>query len=122
MKQSLRQKQKLSLNITNSLGKQIKLLSLSGFEISSQLNDLIDDYFEEDDKKVAHFRDEYLIDRYRNALNIGNDFTQLLSSNNEEDLQQNLLNQLEVTPFDEIQNLIGEFLIDSVESNGRLDP
>ena len=122
MKQSLRQKQKLSLNITNSLGKQIKLLSLSGFEISSQLNDLIDDYFEEDDKKVAHFKDEYLIDRYRNALNIGNDFTQLLSSNNEEDLQQNLLNQLEVTPFDEIQNLIGEFLIDSVESNGRLDP
>ncbi len=122
MKQSLRQKQKLSLNITNSLGKQIKLLSLSGFEISTQLNDLIDDYFEEDDKKVAHFRDEHLIDRYRNVLNIGNDFTQPLSANNEEDLQQNLFNQLELTPLDEVQNLIGEFLIDSVESNGRLDP
>ena len=122
MKQSLRQKQKLSLNITNSLGKQIKLLSLSGFEISTQLNDLIDDYFEEDDKKVAHFRDEHLIDRYRNVLNIGNDFTQPLSANNEEDLRQNLFNQLELTPLDEVQNLIGEFLIDSVESNGRLDP
>ena len=122
MKQSLRQKQKLSLNITNSLGKQIKLLSLSGFEISTQLNDLIDDYFEEDDKKVAHFRDEHLIDRYRNVLNIGNDFTQPLSANNEEDLQQNLFSQLEITPLDEVQNLIGEFLIDSVESNGRLDP
>ena len=122
MKQSLRQKQKLSLNITNSLGKQIKLLSLSGFEISTQLNDLIDDYFEEDDKKVAHFRDEHLVDRYRNVLNIGNDFTQPLSANNEEDLQQNLFNQLELTPLDEVQNLIGEFLIDSVESNGRLDP
>ena len=122
MKQSLRQKQKLSLNITNSLGKQIKLLSLSGFEISTQLNDLIDDYFEEDDKKVAHFRDEHLIDRYRNVLNIGNDFTQPLSANNEEDLQQNLFSQLELTPLDEVQNLIGEFLIDSVESNGRLDP
>ena len=122
MKQSLRQKQKLSLNITNSLGKQIKLLSLSGFEISTQLNDLIDDYFEEDDKKVAHFRDEHLIDRYRNVLNIGNDFTQLLTANNEEDLQQNLFNQLELTPLNEVQNLIGEFLIDSVESNGRLDP
>ena len=122
MKQSLRQKQKLSLNITNSLGKQIKLLSLSGFEISTQLNDLIDDYFEEDDKKVAHFRDEHLIDRYRNVLNIGNDFTQPLSANNEENLQQNLFNQLELTPLDEVQNLIGEFLIDSVESNGRLDP
>ena len=122
MKQSLRQKQKLSLNITNSLGKQIKLLSLSGFEISTQLNDLIDDYFEEDDKKVAYFRDEHLIDRYRNVLNIGNDFTQPLSTNNEEDLQQNLFNQLELTPLNEVQNLIGEFLIDSVESNGRLDP
>ena len=122
MKQSLRQKQKLSLNITNSLGKQIKLLSLSGFEISTQLNDLIDDYFEEDDKKVAHFRDEHLIDRYRNVLYVGNDFTQPLSANNEEDLQQNLFNQLELTPLDEVQNLIGEFLIDSVESNGRLDP
>ena len=122
MKQSLRQKQKLSLNITNSLGKQIKLLSLSGFEISTQLNDLIGDYFEEDDKKVAHFRDEHLIDRYRNVLNIGNDFTQPLSANNEENLQQNLFNQLELTPLDEVQNLIGEFLIDSVESNGRLDP
>ena len=122
MKQSLRQKQKLSLNITNSLGKQIKLLSLSGFEISTQLNDLIDDYFEEDDKKVAHFRDEHLVDRYRNVLNVGNDFTQPLSANNEEDLQQNLFNQLELTPLDEVQNLIGEFLIDSVESNGRLDP
>ena len=122
MKQSLRQKQKLSLNITNSLGKQIKLLSLSGFEISSQLNDLIDDYFELDDKNVAHFRDEHIVDRYRNILNANNDFTEILSVNNEADLQKNLFNQLELTPLDELQNLIGEFLIDSVQSNGRLDP
>ena len=90
MKQSLRQKQKLSLNITNSLGKQIKLLSLSGFEISSQLNDLIDDYFELDDKNVAHFRDEHIVDRYRNILNANNDFTEILSVNNEADLQKKL--------------------------------
>ena len=62
MKQSLRQKQKLSVKITISLGNQIKLLSLSGFELSSKLNDLIDDYFDEDDKKIAHFKDEYLVD------------------------------------------------------------
>ena len=122
MKQSLRQKQKLSLNITNSLGKQIKLLSLSGFEISSQLNDLIDDYFELDDKNVAHFRDEHLIDRYRNILNSDNDFIKPLSVNNDLELQKNLLNQLELTPLDNVQNLVGEFLIDSVLSNGRLDP
>ena len=122
MKQSLSQKQKLSLNITNSLGKQIKLLSLSGFEISSQLNDLIDDYFELDDKNVAHFRDEHLIDRYRNILNSDNDFIKPLSGNNDLELQKNLLNQLELTPLDNVQNLVGEFLIDSVLSNGRLDP
>jgi len=122
VKQSLRQKQKLSLNITNSLGKQIKLLSLSGFEISSQLNDLIDDYFELDDKNVAHFRDEHLIDRYRNILNSDNDFIKPLSVNNDLELQKNLLNQLELTPLDNVQNLVGEFLIDSVLSNGRLDP
>ena len=122
MKQSLRQKQKFSLNITNSLGKQIKLLSLSGFEISSQLNDLIDDYFELDDKNVAHFRDEHLIDRYRNILNSDNDFIKPLSVNNDLELQKNLLNQLELTPLDNVQNLVGEFLIDSVLSNGRLDP
>jgi RNA polymerase sigma-54 factor len=122
VKQSLSQKQKLSLNITISLGKQIKLLSLSGFEISSQLNDLIDDYFELDDKNVAHFRDEHLIDRYRNILNSDNDFIKPLSVNNDLELQENLLNQLELTPLDNVQNLVGEFLIDSVLSNGRLDP
>ena len=38
------------------------------------------------------------------------------------DLRQNLLNQLEISPLDPIENLVGEFLIDSVEDNGRLDP
>ena len=122
MKQSLRQKQKLSVKITASLGNQIKLLSLSGFEISSKLNDLIEDYFDEDDKKIAHFKDEYLIDRYKNVLYQGNDYQNILSGELDSDIRQKLLQQLELTPFDEAENLIGEYLIDSVESNGRLDP
>ena len=122
MKQSLRQKQKLSLKITASLGNQIKLLSLSGFEISSKLNDLIDDYFDEDDKKIAHFKDEYLIDRYKNVLYQGNDYQNILTEELDSDIRQKLLQQLELTPFDEAEYLIGEYLIDSVESNGRLDP
>ena len=65
MKQSLRQKQKLSLNVTASLGNQIKLLSLSGFEISTKLNELINAYFDEEDKSVSPFRNEYLIDKYK---------------------------------------------------------
>ena len=122
MKQSLRQKQKLSLKITASLGNQIKLLSLSGFEISSKLNDLIDDYFDEDDKKIAHFKDEYLIDRYKNVLYQGNDYQNILTEELDSDIRQKLLQQLQITPFNEVENLIGEYLIDSVESNGRLDP
>ena len=122
MKQSLRQKQKLSLKITASLGNQIKLLSLSGFEISSKLNDLIDDYFDEDDKKIAHFKDEYLIDRYKNVLYQGNDYQNILTEELDSDIRQKLLQQLELTPFNEAEYLIGEYLIDSVESNGRLDP
>lgn len=121
MKQSLRQKQKLSLNVTTSLGNQIKLLSLSGFEISTKLNELINDYFDEEDKSVSHFRNEYLIDKYKNILDQG-DYLNSLSEEVESDLQKQLLDQLEVSPLDEMQILVGQFLIDSVEGNGRLDP
>ena len=121
MKQSLRQKQKLSLNVTASLGNQIKLLSLSGFEISTKLNELINDYFDEEDKSVSHFRNEYLIDKYKNILDQV-DYLNSLSEDVESDLQKQLLDQLEVSPLDEMQILVGQFLIDSVEGNGRLDP
>ncbi len=121
MKQSLRQKQKLSLNVTASLGNQIKLLSLSGFEISTKLNELINDYFDEEDKSVSHFRNEYIIDKYKNILDQG-DYLNSLSEEVESDLQKQLLDQLEVSPLDEMQILVGQFLIDSVEGNGRLDP
>ncbi len=121
MKQSLRQKQKLSLNVTASLGNQIKLLSLSGFEISTKLNELINDYFDEEDKSVSHFRNEYLIDKYKNILDQG-DYLNSISEEVESDLQKQLLDQLEVSPLDEMQILVGQFLIDSVEGNGRLDP
>ena len=121
MKQGLKQKQRLALNVTASLGNQIKLLSLTGFEISTKLNELINDYFEEEDKKVAHFRDEYLIDKYKNILNQG-DYLNTFTEENESDLQKQLLDQLEIAPLNEIQFLVGQFLIDSVEANGRLDP
>lgn len=121
MKQGLKQKQRLALNVTASLGNQIKLLSLTGFEISTKLNELINDYFEEEDKKVAHFRDEYLIDKYKNILNQG-DYINTFTEENESDLQKQLLDQLEIAPLNEIQSLVGQFLIDSVEANGRLDP
>ena len=122
MKQTLRQKHKLSLNITANLSNQIKLLSLSGFEISSKLNELINDYFEEEDKKLAYFKDEYKIDLYKNILFEERGFIGSFSENEDTTIQENLFKQLEITPLDPIQNLIGEFLIDSVEKDGRLDP
>ena len=122
MKQSLQQKQKFSLRVTNSLGNQIKLLSLSGFEISTKLNNLIDEYFDEKDKKVSYFRDEYLTDKYRNFIFQGNDFLTIFPEETETNLQKDLLEQLDISVSDDIQRLIGEYLIDSVESNGRLDP
>ena len=123
MKQSLKQKQKLSLNITTNLGNQIKLLSLSGFEISSKLNKLIENYLLEDDKQIKYFKDEFLIDQYKNTLYSNDGFENRFSLDiNETELKQKLFDQLAIESLNQIDNLIGEFLIDSIEDNGRLDP
>ena len=123
MKQGLKQKQKLSLNLTANLGEQIKLLSLSGFEISSQLNDLIKDFFlEDEDKKVSYFQDELKVDQYKNVLSDDNYSNIEKLQNDEIDLKKNLLNQFELLPLNDIEFLIGQVLIDSIEENGRLDP
>ena len=123
MKQSLKQKQKLSLNITANLGNQIKLLSLSGFEISSKLNELIENYILEDDKQIRYFKDEFLIDQYKNTLYSNDGFENRFSLDiNETELKQKLFDQLSIESLNQIENLIGEFLIDSIEDNGRLDP
>ena len=100
MKQRLQQKQKFSLRVTNSLGNQIKLLSLSGFEISTKLNNLIDEYFDEKDKKVSYFRDEYLTDKYRNFIFQGNDFLTIFPEETETNLQKDLLEQLDISVSD----------------------
>ena len=91
MKQGLKQKQKLSLNLTANLGEQIKLLSLSGFEISSQLNDLIKDFFlEDEDKKVSYFQDELKVDQYKSVLSADNYSNIEKLQNDEIDLKENL--------------------------------
>ena len=123
MKQSLKQSQKLSLKLTANLGNQIKLLSLSGFEISSKLNELIEEYCDENDKKTSIFKEEYLSDKYRNAIYKKEVEYKLPGTSFEEfSLRDNLHDQLELEPLDQIQMLVGEFIIDSVEENGKLDP
>ena len=123
MKQSLKQSQKLALKLTANLGNQIKLLSLSGFEISSKLNELIEEYCDENDKKISIFKEEYLSDKYRNAIYKKEVEYKLPGTSFEEfSLRDNLHDQLELEPLDQIQMLVGEFIIDSVEENGKLDP
>ena len=124
MKQSLRQKQKLSLNLTLNLQKQIELLSQSGFEIRSNLDDLISEFCKEsNNKKINYFRDEVLVDRFRHSINPhlqGNALELYIDQEN--DLREKLLEQLIVSPFKEYETLIGEIIIDSILDNGRLDP
>jgi len=123
VKQSLKQSQKLALKLTANLGNQIKLLSLSGFEISSKLNELIEEYCDENDKKTSIFKEEYLSDKYRNAIYKKELEYKLPGTSFEESsLRDNLHDQLELEPLDQIQMLVGEFIIDSVEENGKLDP
>tara|TARA_B100000212_G_scaffold262521_1_gene202281 strand:+ start:354 stop:1640 length:1287 start_codon:yes stop_codon:yes gene_type:complete len=123
VKQSLKQSQKLSLKLTANLGNQIKLLSLSGFEISSKLNELIEEYCDENDKKISIFKEEFLSDKYRNAIYKKEVEYKLPGTSFEESsLRDNLHDQLELEPLDQIQMLVGEFIIDSVEENGKLDP
>ena len=124
MKQSLRQKQKFSLNLTLNLQKQIELLSQSGFEIRSNLDDLISEFCKEsNNKKINYFRDEVLVDRFRQSINPNLQGNALeLSIDQENDLRENLLEQLIVSPLKEYETLIGEIIIDSILDNGRLDP
>ena len=124
MKQSLRQKQKFSLNLTLNLQKQIELLSQSGFEIRSNLDDLISEFCKEsNNKKINYFRDEVLVDRFRHSINPDLQRNTLeLSIDQENDLREKLLEQLIVSPLKEYETLIGEIIIDSILDNGRLDP
>lgn len=124
MKQSLRQKQKFSLNLTLNLQKQIELLSQSGLEIRSNLDDLISEFCKEsNNKKINYFRDEVLVDRFRQSINPNLQGNALeLSIDQENDLREKLLEQLIVSPLKEYETLIGEIIIDSILDNGRLDP
>ncbi len=124
MKQHLRQKQKFSLNLTLNLQKQIELLSQSGFEIRSNLDDLIAEFCREsNNKKINYFKDEVLLDRFRHSINPDLQVNTLeFSIDQETDLKEKLLEQLIISPLKEYEALIGEIIIDSILENGRLDP
>ena len=124
MKQSLRQKNKLSLNLTSNLKEQIKLLSLSGLDIRYNLDELIAEFCKGSvDKRIVYFRDEVLTDRLGSALysDPKPNFSEL-SIDHEKSLRDKLMEQLVLSPLKEYETLIGEIIIDSILDNGRLDP
>jgi len=122
MKQVLRQNQKISLALTPVLQNQIKLLSLSGQHIRGEIKELLSKIAEdEEDKSFKNFRDEILIDNYRIFLQGSNDRNNI-ELVNFQDLRSSLSEQFRLLNLKESNYLIGEYLIDSIEPEGKLDP
>ena len=122
MKQGLKQLPKQSLALTPLLQSQIRLLSLSGREIRISLNELIKELCEEESKEFFLFKDIVLGDQYSYLFQKRNqplEYEYLLSQ--EKDIKSILLDQLYLLNIEEHEISIGEYLIDSINNDGRLD-
>ena len=123
MKQGLKQLPKQTLALTPQLQNQIRLMSLSGNEIRKSLNQIVKEFCEEDrSKEYLLFKDLVFEDRFNNFLQTRN---QPLEYQNEipqeKDIKATLLDQLYIENLEEYEILIGEYLIDSINKDGRLD-
>ena len=123
MKQVLKQLPKHSLALTPLLQSQIRLLSLPGREVRISLNELIGEFCEEEkSKEFFLFKDIVLGDKYNYLVQKSNQslgYENLLSK--ETDIKNILLDQLYLLNIKEHEISIGEYLIDSISSDGRLD-
>ena len=123
MKQILKQNQKTSLTLTPALQNQIKILGFNGLDIREEFNRLLEETDEDLDKKtIKHFRDELLIDSYRKFLQGPNEIKKNPDLVDFKDLRSNLEEQFMLLTLKRSDYLIGEYLIDSIEPEGRLDP
>ena len=123
MKQVLKQNQKISLTLTPTLQNQIKLLSSNGLDIRDEFNRLLGGLDEDqDEKSIKHFRDEILIDSYRKFLQGSSQIKKNIDLVNFQDLRSSLSEQFILLNLKRSDYLIGEYLIDSIEPEGRLDP
>ena len=123
MKQGLKQLPKQTLALTPLLQNQIRLMSLSGNEIRKSLNQIVKEFCEQDkSKEYLLFKDLVFEDRFNNFLQTRN---QPLEYQNEipqeKDIKATLLDQLYIESLEEYEILIGEYLIDSINKDGRLD-
>ena len=123
MKQVLKQLPKHSLALTPLLQSQIRLLSLPGREVRISLNELIGEFCEEEkSKEFFLFKDIVLGDQYNYLFQKRNQplgYDNLISK--ETDIKNILLDQLYLLNIKEHEISIGEYLIDSISNDGRLD-
>ena len=125
MKQKFQQTQKFNLKLTPSLLNQINILSLTGKEMREELSKLIEELLkeEENSKLIKSFREQILIDKFINFANPQNKHEyEGIELSTEETLQEKLLEQFSFLKLENYQHLIGEYLIDSIQQNGQLDP
>ncbi len=121
MKQKLKQKQSQKLSLTPQLKKQIELLSNSNEESRKELLTLVEKYLDLEKKPIRYFRDLMLISKYSSFL-YSEEFIEkkLFEANNKKTLNEELLEQLNLSNLKEHQILIGQYLIDYIDSEGRL--
>ena len=123
MKQGLKQLPKQTLALTPLLQNQIGLLSLSGNEIRKSLNQVVKEYCEESrSKEYLLFKDLVFEDRFINFLETRNQPQEYQKEiPQEKDIKATLLDQLYIENLEKYEILIGEYLIDSINKDGRLD-
>ncbi len=123
MKQGLKQLPKQTLALTPLLQNQIGLLSLSGNEIRKSLNQVVKEYCEESrSKEYLLFKDLVFEDRFNNFLETRNQPLEYQKEiPQEKDIKATLLDQLYIENLEKYEILIGEYLIDSINKDGRLD-
>jgi len=123
MKQGLKQLPKQTLALTPLLQNQIRLLSLSGNEIRKSLNQVVKEYCEESrSKEYLLFKDLVFEDRFIDFLETRNQPQEYQNEiPQEKDIKATLLDQLYIENLEKYEILIGEYLIDSINKDGRLD-
>jgi len=123
MKQGLKQLPKQTLTLTPLLQNQIKLLSLSGKEIRFSLNEIIKEFCKGNKgKDFFLFRDIFFEDRYNNIFQKRDQpFEHEYKLAEVKDVKATLLDQLYILNLQEHEILIGEYLVDSINEEGRLD-
>ena len=121
MKQKLNQKQSQRFSLTPQLRRQIELLSNSNEENRKELLALIEKYLDSEDKPVRYFQDLLLLNRYSSFLS-SQEFLdkKLYEASQDRNLNEELLEQLKLSNLENYQILIGEYLIDYIDSEGRL--